>query len=263
MKPRNVRIKNRFQAAGAVLDDLLLTLPEREEKVFRLRQGIGDGYPRTFPEIGHIFNVTEERVRIIYYKAERKLLKHAGELKEVRDLPKTQVSDVIEHAKELTPYLITHLKSHDKDLRKLPWQVFEQLIAEFFASWGYADVRIVGTNSQTAADVIAMSKPDSTGVSIRYLIEVKRWKEKVGVEVVNQVIGAVVGERPRQGFHIGMIVSLAGFKDMRRYTPEYLKLLGIELRDSSDVKLWLRDYNFSKAGLWLPNPHIPPFRRGI
>jgi RNA polymerase primary sigma factor len=55
------------------MDDVLLTLSEREEKVLRLRFGIGDGYPRTLEEVGQIFNVTRERVRQIEAKALRKL----------------------------------------------------------------------------------------------------------------------------------------------------------------------------------------------
>ncbi len=55
------------------MDDVLSTLTEREEKVLRLRFGIGDGYPRTLEEVGQIFNVTRERVRQIEAKALRKL----------------------------------------------------------------------------------------------------------------------------------------------------------------------------------------------
>ena len=55
------------------MDDVLDTLTEREEKVLRLRFGIGDGYPRTLEEVGTIFNVTRERVRQIEAKALRKL----------------------------------------------------------------------------------------------------------------------------------------------------------------------------------------------
>ena len=55
------------------MDDVLNTLTEREEKVLRLRFGIGDGYPRTLEEVGQIFHVTRERVRQIEAKALRKL----------------------------------------------------------------------------------------------------------------------------------------------------------------------------------------------
>jgi len=55
------------------MDSVLSTLTEREEKVLRLRFGIGDGYPRTLEEVGQIFGVTRERVRQIEAKALRKL----------------------------------------------------------------------------------------------------------------------------------------------------------------------------------------------
>lgn len=55
------------------MEDVLGTLTERENKVLRLRFGIGDGCPRTLEEVGNIFNVTRERVRQIEAKALRKL----------------------------------------------------------------------------------------------------------------------------------------------------------------------------------------------
>ena len=64
-------------AAHSMLKDqvskVLATLTKREEKVIRLRFGLGDGTPRTLEEVGTIFNVTRERVRQIEAKALRKL----------------------------------------------------------------------------------------------------------------------------------------------------------------------------------------------
>jgi RNA polymerase primary sigma factor len=63
------RVPARSQAVG-----ILRTLTEREEKVLRLRFGIGNNdFPRTLEEVGTIFNVTRERVRQIETKALNKL----------------------------------------------------------------------------------------------------------------------------------------------------------------------------------------------
>ena len=56
------------------IESVLGTLTEREEKVLRLRFGIGNNdFPRTLEEVGTIFNVTRERVRQIETKALNKL----------------------------------------------------------------------------------------------------------------------------------------------------------------------------------------------
>ncbi len=63
---------------------VLSTLTEREAKIIKLRFGIGVGYPRTLEEVGHIFNVTRERVRQIEAKAIRKL-RHPSRSKFLRE----------------------------------------------------------------------------------------------------------------------------------------------------------------------------------
>ena len=65
------------------LEKILSTLSQREERVIRLRFGIGDGCPRTLEEVGAIFNVTRERIRQIEAKALRKL-RHPSRSKKLR-----------------------------------------------------------------------------------------------------------------------------------------------------------------------------------
>jgi RNA polymerase primary sigma factor len=55
------------------ISGLLDTLSYREREVIKLRYGLGDGYAYTLEEVGHIFQVTRERIRQIEGRAMRKL----------------------------------------------------------------------------------------------------------------------------------------------------------------------------------------------
>jgi RNA polymerase primary sigma factor len=55
------------------MDEVLSTLTPREEKVLRMRFGIGEAKDYTLEEVGEYFNVTRERIRQIEAKALRKL----------------------------------------------------------------------------------------------------------------------------------------------------------------------------------------------
>ena len=66
------------------IERVLETLTEREREVLKLRFGLEDGYSRTLEEVGHIFEVTRERIRQIEAKALKKL-RHPNRNKLLRD----------------------------------------------------------------------------------------------------------------------------------------------------------------------------------
>ena len=66
------------------INEVLLTLTEREEQVLKLRFGLVDGTCRTLEEVGSIFGVTRERIRQIEAKALRKL-RHPSRSKKLKD----------------------------------------------------------------------------------------------------------------------------------------------------------------------------------
>jgi RNA polymerase primary sigma factor len=54
-------------------DNVLKTLTPREERVIKMRFGVGEGSEHTLEEVGQSFAVTRERIRQIEAKALRKL----------------------------------------------------------------------------------------------------------------------------------------------------------------------------------------------
>jgi RNA polymerase primary sigma factor len=62
---------------------VLSTLDKREEKILRMRFGIGENHDHTLEEVGQDFNVTRERIRQIEEKALRKL-KHPSRAEKLK-----------------------------------------------------------------------------------------------------------------------------------------------------------------------------------
>ena len=58
------------------LASIISTLSEREQKIIKMRFGIGGERPHTLEEVGYEFSVTRERIRQIEAKALSKLRKH-------------------------------------------------------------------------------------------------------------------------------------------------------------------------------------------
>jgi len=73
---------------------VLSTLTPREEKVLRMRFGIGEKSDHTLEEVGRDFAVTRERIRQIEAKALRKL-RHPSRSKKLKSFVDWQVDEIL------------------------------------------------------------------------------------------------------------------------------------------------------------------------
>jgi len=85
VSPLEEAIKGNLSAQTA---EVLSSLSPREEKVLRMRFGIGEKSDHTLEEVGQDFNVTRERIRQIEAKALRKL-RHPSRAKRLRSFVDT------------------------------------------------------------------------------------------------------------------------------------------------------------------------------
>lgn len=226
----------------------------------------------TQQNIADHFGVSRYRIRQIESKALRKLrhpsrsrgLKILGEspegelrkFLEQRSSPQrlAELVPVIEKIRCLEPSLIAHLQQHNDDLVRINPVLFEHLIAEFLAAQGFDDVRLVGRNTKTSADIFAAKFIPGPDIPIKLFVEVKRWKNKIGIEVIHQVLGAFLGERERFGWNAALIVTVGGFTKFEKWSREQLALKGLYLKDRKDLLRYLDGYKQHTSGLWLPNP---------
>lgn len=237
------KYKQFWRRANEALD----ILTPREAKILRLSFGI-EVNKTTDAVIAGLFDIEVSRVEQYRVQALRKL----RDFSTATSAPSIVVPKAIEEIANLSPELLDRLRSHAKDLEKLRPDVFEQLVGELLASRGFTEVELVGRKQDTSADLLATKYIDDIGEH-RYFVEVKRWKDSIGVEVIDRVHGAVTGERSRHGWTAAIIVSIAGFKKFRKYSLSDVANLGIYLKGREDLINWLEEYNQSPNGLWLPS----------
>jgi len=80
----NPAMQTGFRILQEQMQEVLVTLPPREQEVLKMRFGLDDGYSLTLEEVGLYFNVTRERIRQIEAKALRRL-RHPKRSRKLKD----------------------------------------------------------------------------------------------------------------------------------------------------------------------------------
>ncbi len=80
----NPATQTAFKLLQEQLQDVMTTLPPREQEVLKMRFGLEDGYSLTLEEVGLYFEVTRERIRQIEAKALRRL-RHPKRSRRLKD----------------------------------------------------------------------------------------------------------------------------------------------------------------------------------
>jgi len=227
------------------LSDIIAKLNERSRLVIALKYD----EELSNKEISKVIGAPEDKTIEYIEYAVKKILTHPPFNKYVE---RVELYEVIEAVKFITPELIQYLKGKENDLENLPPEIFEELIAELLCQRGFSDVKHVGRDIATSADIYAAYNIDAIGEQVKYFVEVKRWKDKVGIQVINQVYGAMLIEQPDFGWTAAMLVSLSGYKEFKKIDRHMLDKRNVILKDRNDISLWIDEYIPNKDGLWLP-----------
>ncbi len=136
-----------------------------------------------------------------------------------------------------TQYMLW-LRHHPQIISRVSWKAFERIVAEVFASRGFA-VEIKAPIRDESCDLLAV-RADEFGVQTRYLIECKKYNtsRRVGLSVVNQVLGAARRQKADHAF----LVTTSKFTRDVVSKKAFLRDLRLHLRDGTDIAQWIREY---------------------
>jgi len=122
---------------------------------------------------------------------------------------------------------VNNLFISEPSLAAISWQAFERVVCRLLLLEGYEGVRLVGQTSDHGADVIAHKH------GIRWLFQIKRWKNKLGIPVLDETLAALRVYRAT----IPAVVALNGFDDPAREHQRVLMSRGTHMQfwDRSDL----------------------------
>ncbi|MEW8683445.1 MAG: restriction endonuclease [Candidatus Thiodiazotropha endolucinida] len=143
---------------------------------------------------------------------------------------------------KLSPQIITILPPVERllenvainsiNLAQLHWKEFEDLIGEILKKTGWI-TKPMGYTKDGGIDLIAIKNIDP-GIPVEMLVQCKKYKRKIGVNIVREVCAV----KWKYGFHQAMIATTSRFTKGARKEADELKL---ELKDHDDILSWIKN----------------------
>lgn len=109
---------------------------------------------------------------------------------------------------------------NEESLKQGTWQAFERVVYRLLLHEGFEGIRLVGQTGDQGADLLAHR------FGKRWLFQVKHWKSRVGLEVVDRTLEA---QRTYKA-QVPVIVALSGFDDAVREQQRVLLSRGVPLQ---------------------------------
>lgn len=147
---------------------------------------------------------------------------------------------LIKTASELSETLIDHIRKKKELVYDIPPNVFEELVAEIFASHGFK-VELTKRSRDGGKDIIAVKY--DLGIPSAWIVECKRFrKKKIDVRLVRELFGV----KQATGYDHAVLVTTSTFTEPAREFES--TVWGLSLKDYSAIMEWLNAYSFSESG---------------
>lgn len=147
----------------------------------------------------------------------------------------------------IEPNDISSLIENRNELANIKDRFFEELIADLLKADGFEEIELISRVNAPGPDIIAYNS-NPTGGKQQFIVECKRWKNKVGIEVVRSLMYRVDTEYRATG---GILVSTADFTKDVRDEARKLHMWRLTLKDGRDVLEWLKKHAGSISEKWV------------
>ena len=156
---------------------------------------------------------------------------HLDEFDE-EEIDEVQLIEVVTHAKAVIQDIY---KNHNL-LDTLNSRLFEEIVAELLDHKGF-EVNLTKRTRDGGYDILALSTVG--GFPIKFLVECKRWKDKVGIEIIRSFCDVIEEENANKG----IIVTTSYFSKDVKENQEQKRGHILDLRNRNDVIQWVSDYH--------------------
>ena len=172
-------------------------------------------------------------------------------LEKIRNLRALQSPDepspsLVQAIDTVTAELINYLKRHPKKLYEIPPDVFEEIVAEVLASFGW-QVDITPKSKDGGYDIFALSPTGDRDTTSSWIIECKRYAphRKVGVDIVRALYGSNLLSRRDGAAGMKMLATTSRFTAGAQAFKA--SRYDLALKDYESILDWLNTYR--------PNPN--------
>lgn len=117
-------------------------------------------------------------------------------------------------------------------IKSMNWRTFEKLLADMLETFGY-NVELMQGTKDGGIDIVAFSRNDDFGKH-KYLLQAKRWSNKVGIDVVKNVLF----DHDRYKVTKSCLATTATFTKGVWDLAEIYKWQ-LELKDFDSIKQWI------------------------
>lgn len=134
-----------------------------------------------------------------------------------------------------------------KELSRIDERSFEELVADLIRADGYGDIQLVSRVNAPGPGIIVRGTHPLGGEQ-QFIVECKRWKNKVGIEAVRGIMYRVDNEYRATG---GILVTTSDFTRNARDEAKRLNRWRLTLKDGTDVLEWLKKNSGPISEKWV------------